>query len=994
MFQKEKRKRSWSRYFDKVKADGERYDKHKERDRLRKRETRKKQVLSQTQLEEKRLKCRLRVQRHRLKNKTSRNDNKGEEHSVYKSVQALGKAVKRVKVHLPNSPRRKSEVIRNLASAHGMKVKKVHKENGNKKLPESTVRCVQEFYLLDSISRQAPGMRDYVIQRSNGKKAKLQKRHLIWSLKDTYALFKSEHSDIEIGLSKFCSLRPSNVLLSSATPRNVCLCQHHDNIRLLCDCLSKEISSFPCYSNSFVDSFVCDVNSETCMTGNCKNCPDFMTTLRDEASLDEETTWHEWERVTVDATEKPIKKMVKVQKEGTVDEALQSLEAKMPPFLQHVFVKRSQAKFFEEKVQNCKPEEAIVHVDFSENYTCMQQDEIQAAHWHQQQITLFPVAIWTRDSSGNIVCTSHVIVSNDLSHEKKSISVFLDTVLNTFVKLRHPDVTEVFLFSDGPSSQFKNKFMVSLLRTFNQQLGLRISWHYFATSHGKGAVDGIGAAVKRSVWTAVSTRKVESVIDAKAFADVAKRFSHKVDVTLITAKEIQVKCEELMLDKCFDEATVIPGISKFHCMYVDPNKPNEVKCLLHSYKATAIETFDDTILDDKGVCSEDDSESCTEGPSDPMFHVEEDAEKDDKTPESPQVDFIYTKAAHQHGILIQPGIPYQFCDAFHDVCSDFTVPQYNLPYIQSIVRGDFAFKGNYLISNSDLVSLYAVNCASNEDKWLSNFVIDSYMQLVKSEAQSSTTLSVELFTWEEFSHLVGSKHAQNLVQQKKEIMEQDLILIPCNTSQTGHWFLLAAYPKLKHIITLDSMSSKDNSVKQTATDAIQKMFTFLCELDSAVNNKEWKFYASVPTDVPQQRNNFDCGVFVCLFARCLALGAKMLMQPNISAYRKYMVLELQEEMLHPIPPSNSAICGNYYAVDYVDKFYIGRALEAHDNQFVEFKFLHKTGAVTFDWPRRDDVECIHSSCIFFGPIKLQGVGPFYVHKLSLIEKIFKNIKSK
>lgn len=143
-------------------------------------------------------------------------------------------------------------------------------------------------------------------------------------------------------------------------------------------------------------------------------------------------------------------------------------------------------------------------------------------------------------------------------------------MLNTFIKECHPDVTDIFLFSDGPSSQFKNKFMVSLLRTLNQQLGLRISWHYFATSHGKGAVDGIGASVKRSVWTAVSTRKVGSVVDAKSFAGVARRFCNKINVILISAKEIQVQCKELKLDKCFDEATAIPGISKFHCMFVDP----------------------------------------------------------------------------------------------------------------------------------------------------------------------------------------------------------------------------------------------------------------------------------------------------------------------------------------------------------------------------------------------------------------------------------------
>ena len=37
----------------------------------------------------------------------------------------------------------------------------------------------------------------------------------------------------------------------------------------------------------------------------------------------------------------------------------------------------------------------MVQVDFSENYTCKHQDEIQTAYWSQEQVTIFPVAIWT-----------------------------------------------------------------------------------------------------------------------------------------------------------------------------------------------------------------------------------------------------------------------------------------------------------------------------------------------------------------------------------------------------------------------------------------------------------------------------------------------------------------------------------------------------------------------------------------------------------------------
>jgi len=236
-----------------------------------------------------------------------------------------------------------------------------------------------------------------VVVRENGKKSKLQKRHLTWSLKETFGLFKKDNPEIKIGLTRFCSLRPANVLLQSNMPRHVCLCQYHDNMKMLCDSLSKEMSSFPTYSRSFPDNLVCDSSNEECMMGKCHKCPKWIDDIKRDASLDEDIQWSQWERVSQpfeskEGKVKHVMKMVKVLKEGTVEEALNSLEEKIPFFLEHVFIKRKQAAFFEGRISQMKPDEAVVQVDFAENYTCKYQDEIQAAHWSQEQITLFTVA--------------------------------------------------------------------------------------------------------------------------------------------------------------------------------------------------------------------------------------------------------------------------------------------------------------------------------------------------------------------------------------------------------------------------------------------------------------------------------------------------------------------------------------------------------------------------------------------------------------------------
>ncbi|CAH3192854.1 unnamed protein product [Porites evermanni] len=102
---------------------------------------------------------------------------------------------------------------------------------------------------------------------------KLQKRHIMWSLKELYQLFLTQHPEIKIPLSKFCSLRPVNVLLSSAMPRDAGLGQYHENIRMLYERIAKEIQALPPYFEALGDNFVCDNTSEFCTTGKCAKCP-------------------------------------------------------------------------------------------------------------------------------------------------------------------------------------------------------------------------------------------------------------------------------------------------------------------------------------------------------------------------------------------------------------------------------------------------------------------------------------------------------------------------------------------------------------------------------------------------------------------------------------------------------------------------------------------------------------------------------------------------
>ena len=66
-------------------------------------------------------------------------------------------------------------------------------------------------------------------------------------------------------------------------------------------------------------------------------------------------------------------------------------------------------------------------------------------------------------------------------------------------------------------------------------------------------------------------------------------------------------------------------------------------------------------------------------------------------------------------------------------------------------------------------------------------------------------------------------------------------------------------------------------------------------------------------------------------------------------------------------------------------------MSVKDN-FAEVKYLHSISATTSDWPRTDDVDRVHCSCIFYGPVLLTGNRPFTISLQREIEKVHQFIK--
>ena len=59
------------------------------------------------------------------------------------------------------------------------------------------------------------------------------------NLQEFYTAFKEKHLNVNIGISKFCALRPKWCLLAgSKMTRSVCVCSAHQNVVFLVDAMN------------------------------------------------------------------------------------------------------------------------------------------------------------------------------------------------------------------------------------------------------------------------------------------------------------------------------------------------------------------------------------------------------------------------------------------------------------------------------------------------------------------------------------------------------------------------------------------------------------------------------------------------------------------------------------------------------------------------------------------------------------------------------------
>ena len=383
---------------------------------------------------------------------------------------------------------------------------------------DETIQLIVDCYESDEVSRMCPGKKDCVtIKKTDGTKEKMQKRLLLLNISEIYSLFKSENPDVKVGISKFTMLRRKWCIpVGSSGSHNVCVCTYHQNVKLMLSAADHTLDY-----KDVMQLVVCDIQSEDCMLLHCDNCPD-------SSVLKEFLKERLQVRYTTDSTVKYKQwvSMDKSQLEEQEEEFEDFIETLFENFLQlteHHYVSKKQSACFKERKSSLKDGEAILVSDFSENYSFVVQDAAQGLHWNNLQATIHPFVLYYYDPELNSVNKkSYACISDHMNHDTDAVFTFLKSFIDDSIKPNFPDIKKIIYFSDGSSAQYKDHENFTNLIHHAAHFEIKAEWHFFATSHGKNACDGVGGTIKRLAARASLQRPVTNqILTSKQLFDFA-----------------------------------------------------------------------------------------------------------------------------------------------------------------------------------------------------------------------------------------------------------------------------------------------------------------------------------------------------------------------------------------------------------------------------------------------------------------------------------------
>uniref|UniRef100_A0A3Q1JQ64 Ubiquitin-like protease family profile domain-containing protein n=1 Tax=Anabas testudineus TaxID=64144 RepID=A0A3Q1JQ64_ANATE len=192
------------------------------------------------------------------------------------------------------------------------------------------------------------------------------------------------------------------------------------------------------------------------------------------------------------------------------------------------------------------------------------------------------------------------------------------------------------------------------------------------------------------------------------------------------------------------------------------------------------------------------------------------------------------------------------------------------------------------LTRKDLQTLSNLN-------WLNDEVINFYMNLLVERSKDSSLPSVNTFNTFFYPKLRSSGYsAVRRWTKKMDIFSKDILLVPVHLGV--HWCLSVVDFRKKAIMYFDSMGGNND-------EACKILFEYLQQESKDKKGKEldtsgWTLHSKKRTEIPQQMNGSDCGMFTCKYADYITKDKPITFtQIHMPYFRKRMVWEILNRKL-------------------------------------------------------------------------------------------------
>lgn len=256
------------------------------------------------------------------------------------------------------------------------------------------------------------------------------------------------------------------------------------------------------------------------------------------------------------------------------------------------------AKWQREQMENLTehlPSNKVVCVhDYSEGYSCCQQDELQSEYFDVAKVSLhitilYHHAVESVDGKTNIeddprIVKEHLfVILDDDVQDYHAVHKAQELITGYLENQLHMKISKLHEFTDGCAAQYKSRHCIRDLSCCLADHGFLVQRNFFETSHAKEEQDAAGANVKQVSHAVLrKTAVIRNAKDMKEYLE--EHFSTPAASTLTSRSKAEGLARRLFFyvppegdeavvrrrpDRAFKE---LKGIRKLHCLRTTPEQ--------------------------------------------------------------------------------------------------------------------------------------------------------------------------------------------------------------------------------------------------------------------------------------------------------------------------------------------------------------------------------------------------------------------------------------